>query len=410
MNRIKRTAAYIFLVCVYGFTWLVAILGSIVPRRPWKPTGRILVTGTFHNPGWYLSHITPLTCSGMKEVVLVIDEPQMPLVGVRFACPPKWMSRILSRAGAKALWMIVAGLRYRPDLYMGYHIIPGGCAAMVTGKLLGRPCCYQMTGAPAGLIGGFPEIVCSFETGVKPSKLIEAMALSIVRRYDCVVVRGNKSRRYLMTNNIKRTIAIITGSVKGCPQASSVDRSIHLAFVGRLSPVKQVDQFIKITKGVSQVIPHVKAVIVGDGPLMADLKAYTHELGLTMNISFLGRLKDVEEVLTKSKIFVLNSKTEGLSIAMAEAMSVGAVPVVADVGELGDLVIDGVNGYLVEPNNIAAYSKRIISLLQDDTKLNLYSQNAIEAAKKQCHIEVIAAKWQRLLQECVESASAANAI
>src|SRR5512135_2853135 len=83
-DMIRRMAAYILLVSVYGFTWLVAVLSRLIPHRSWTPTGRIMVIGTFHNPNWYLSHITPLTHSGVKEVILVVDRPQLPLAGVRF--------------------------------------------------------------------------------------------------------------------------------------------------------------------------------------------------------------------------------------------------------------------------------------------------------------------------------------
>jgi len=97
---IRKTASYILLVSVYGFTWLVAVLGRVIPRRRWKPTGRIAVTGTIFNPNWYLSHIMPLTHCGVKEVILIIDEPMQPLDKVRFVCPPKWLAKLISRAGA----------------------------------------------------------------------------------------------------------------------------------------------------------------------------------------------------------------------------------------------------------------------------------------------------------------------
>ena len=409
MSVIRKAAAYILLTCVYGFTYLTALLGSIIPRWPWRPTGRIMVTGTFHNPNWYLSHITPLSLSGVKEVILVIDEPQLPLENVRFVCPPRWVSRLLSRAGAKAIWMIIAGIRYRPDLYMGYHIAPGACSALVAGKLLGRPSCYQMTGGPVEIIGGGFEAIESVGRSLgHPSKLIETMALAVVKKFDLIVVRGSKAKEYLEAQDIKGSVAIITGSVNGCLQLPKNDREIHLIFVGRLSPIKQVHQFIAIVDAIGRIMPNVRAAIVGDGPLMANMKAKAGRLGLTDNIEFLGRRKDVKATLDCSKIFVLTSKFEGLSIAMVEAMAAGTVPVVADVGELGDLVIDGVNGYLVEPNRIDEYTKKVISLLQDPALWEKYSLRAIEAARIHCDVAVISKKWQQNLRDVVLQASGLN--
>lgn len=406
MSIVRKTAGHVLLVSVYGFTWLVAVLSRVIPRRPWKPTGRIMVTGTFFNPNWYLSHVAPLSRSGVQEVIVVVDEPQLPLQRVKFVCPPKWIARLISRGGAKAIWMIIAGLRYRPDLYMGYWLTPGACSALVAGKLLGRPSCYQMTGGPIEILGG------GFATGNsvqrllgRPSKLIETMALAVVGLFDLVVVRGNKAKEFLAANDIEGSVAIITGSVNGCLQTLQGDRRIHLVFVGRLAPDKQVGQFVTVVDAVTRVMPSIRAAVVGDGPLIENLRAYADRLGLTDNIEFLGQRKDVEAILACSKIFVLTSQSEGLSIAMAEAMAAGVVPVVADVGELSDLVIDGVNGYLIEPNNINEYAEKCMSLLQDHTLWTQHSRKAVEAARKYCDIEVISEKWGQHLRDVISQKS-----
>jgi glycosyltransferase involved in cell wall biosynthesis len=216
-----------------------------------------------------------------------------------------------------------------------------------------------------------------------------------------VVVRGNKAKSYLISHGLRSPIDIITGSVNACRQSRCDVRDIHLIYVGQLSRIKQVDQFITIVDAVARVIPSVKAVIVGNGPLMTELQMYARQLRLTKEIEFLGQRKDVETLLARSKVFVLTSESEGLSIAMAEAMTAGVVPVVPDVGELGDLVIDGVNGYLVEPNNVSAYSARIISLLQKAPLWNQFSHRAAEDARQYCDLELVTEKWRTLLGQYV---------
>lgn len=403
---IRRVTAYILLISVYGMTYLIALIGRIIPHRRWKPCGRIMVTGTFHNPNWYLSHITPLARSGVKEVILIVDEPQIPIEKVRFICPPKWLAKLLSRAGAKAIWMFLAGFRYKPDLYMGYHLAPGACSALIAGKVLGRPSCYQMTGGPVEIIGGGIGAIESIGGALgRPSKLIEAMAIKVVRQFDLIVVRGNKAKEFFAVRNIRDTVAVITGSVNGFRRTIQNERIIHMIFVGRLSPIKQVHQFIEIVAAIAHQIPDIRAAVVGDGPLLGDMRKYACELGLSGNIEFLGKKKEIEAILANSRIFVLTSKSEGLSIALAEAMVAGVVPVVANVGELGELVNDGVNGYLVEQNNIDEYIKRSVSLLQNDALWTQYSHRAIEAAEKHCSIEVVTDRWRRNIHDVVSQAS-----
>lgn len=406
MSVIRKMATYLLLVSVYAFTLLAAVAGNAVPRRRWKPNGRIMVTGTFFNPNWYLSHVTPLARSGVKEVILVIDEPQLPLAGVRFACPPKWLAKLISRAGAKALWMLVAGLRYRPDLYMGYHIAPGACSALVAGKLLGRPACYQMTVGPLEVIGGgigATESVAG--TLGRPSRLLETLAFAILNRFDLVVVRGNQAKTCLETYHTRGTIAIITGSIQRSAAPPQTQRTIDLVFVGRLVPVKQVDQFLAIVKAVSVPVPSVQAAVVGDGPLLEEMKARSEQLGLAGNVDFLGKRKDVPAILANAKVFLLTSQYEGLSIALAEAMATGVVPVVAQVGELSDLVEDGVNGYLLEPNDIDKYAEKVTLLLQNHALRADFSARAKEAAIHLCDVESVSERWRQSLEAAITQAS-----
>ena len=198
MSTIRHIAAYALLVSLYSITWVLATLARVIPRRSWRPTGRIMVTGTFFNPNWYLSHVTPLSRGRVQEVILVTDAPEIPLERVRFSRWPGWLARLLGRTGARAVWMFILACRYRPDLYMGYHLGPGACTVLVIGRLMGRPTCYQMTGGPVELVSGGIHSVEGLGGCLKhPSRTIEAMALAVVRQYELVVVRGSKAKQFL---------------------------------------------------------------------------------------------------------------------------------------------------------------------------------------------------------------------
>jgi glycosyltransferase involved in cell wall biosynthesis len=364
-----------------------------------------VVTGTFHNPGWYLSHVIPLTRSGVEEVILVVDEPQMPIEKVRFVCPPRWVAKVLSRAVAKALWMVVAGLRYKPDLYMGYHILPGACSALIAARLFGRPACYQMLGDPNGAIGG------SFHAERRPTRglsqisvYLEQMAMAVVRQFELVVVRGRRAKAFLAERGIDSTVAIITGSVRS-QSPTRTERSFDLAFVGRMAEEKQPLQFIEITAAVRRTVPEIRAVMLGEGPLMEDVHRKADELHVADCIDILGKRNDVEAFLVASKVFVLTSQSEGMSIAMLEAMAAGAVPVVANVGELGDLVENGINGFLVEPDNLDQYAAQIVTLLSEPEGWLRCSAAAREAADRACNVNVVSELWQHNLGGVIERAA-----
>jgi glycosyltransferase involved in cell wall biosynthesis len=237
----------------------------------------------------------------------------------------------------------------------------------------------------------------------------ERLAVGVLRTFDLLVVRGNKGKAFLTGYGIDQNVVIITGSVKAAP-SRSLHRDIDIVYVGRLSPIKQVEQFIEVVRRVCIARPSTRAAIVGDGESMVGLKAYAERLGLSGNIQFLGKRADVEAILARSKMFLLTSKSEGLSIAMLEAMAAGVVPLVADVGELGDVVCDGVNGYLVQPNRIDLYSAKVVSLLEDKALWCTLSSHAIETAMECSSLEVVANKWNESIRLTVERASGCAAI
>jgi glycosyltransferase involved in cell wall biosynthesis len=399
MSTIRRIASYTLLISAYVLTWLVAVVGHAIPRRRWKPNGRILVTGTFFNPNWYLSHIVPLTRSGIEEVILVIDGPLQPLNGVCFACPPKWLARLISRAGAKFVWMLLIGLLRRPDMYMGYHIFPSAVSALCVARLLNRPACYQDTSGPTELQGGGWRAENRVLAGLGgPSALIESLVRRVVREFDLVVVRGTKAAAFLRQIGYRKNLAVVTGSVQTPERWHSRDeRDCDLVFVGRLTECKRPDRFIWIVAGVAKRIPRVTAMVVGDGPEMTAARRQARTMGVEDRVTFLGTRKDVSELLCRSKVYVLTSRSEGLSIAMIEAMANGAVPVVSDVGDLRDLVSHGTNGFVIAEDAIDDFCDTIAQLLLDESAWKEYSLAAVQSATEYSGLRTISDRWREEL-------------
>jgi glycosyltransferase involved in cell wall biosynthesis len=400
-----RILAVWTLAGLYGAAALFSRLARRAPR-PWQPSGCILVIGTFHNPNWFHSHIRPLARSGVGEVILVCDEPVEPMPGVRFACPPRWLARVATRAGAKLAWSLVCAVRYRPDLYMGYHIFPCALIALVVARLAGRPACYQDTSGPLELEGGGWNAENALLTALqRPSALVERRVNAVVREFDSVVVRGSGAEAYVRGTGYAGSIAVITGSVEPAGDwQDHGERSIDLAFVGRLTEYKKPERFIAVVAAVAKIVPRLRAVVVGEGPDATALKALARELGMESNVEFLGKRTDVDQLLAASRVFVLTSRWEGLSIAMLEAMCAGTVPVVANVGDLADFIDNGANGFIVAQDDIGAYAGAAVRLLRDADFWRRCSRSALERALEASGTDAIARRWQRHLALVVAKA------
>jgi glycosyltransferase involved in cell wall biosynthesis len=141
-------------------------------------------------------------------------------------------------------------------------------------------------------------------------------------------------------------------------------------------------------------VPHVRAVLVGDGPDRDALEGLIDTLGIRNNVALLGLRKDVGALLARSKIFVLTSRWEGVSIAMLEAMAAAVVPVANDVGDLADIVRRGENGYLVEDNDVQASAAHIVALLRDESKRALLAAAARETVVRRVSRNAVAQLWR----------------
>lgn len=105
--------------------------------------------------------------------------------------------------------------------------------------------------------------------------------------------------------------------------------------------------------------------LVGDGPLRRDLETQVGRLGLSDSVRFLGEQSRVEDTLRDADIFVRPSFTEGMSLAVLEAMATGLACVVTDVSGSRQLICDGRDGVIVPPRDTAALASAMRGLLLD---------------------------------------------
>ena len=168
---------------------------------------------------------------------------------------------------------------------------------------------------------------------------------------------------------------------------------------GRLVEVKRIDVFLKAIKIVVTEIPDIRVVIIVDGNLRSKLQQLSCDLEIEHNVIFAGYKDNIENWLQKSRIFVLTSDSEGLSLSMMEAMMCGLPVVVSDVGDLADLVEDGVNGYLVPRRSPNLFAMRLIELLKNSQKLESLSNAACKSALRY-DIQPTVRHWDRIFANC----------
>lgn len=148
--------------------------------------------------------------------------------------------------------------------------------------------------------------------------------------------------------------------------------------VGRLAPQKGFEYLIQAMPDVLSHYPDCRLVLVGEGPLEAQLKTLAHSLKVADRCEFLGFRSDIPALLACFDVFAQPSRWEGLSITLLEAMAAARPIVATDIKGNRELVAHGVDGLLAASADSQALANAIIELLQDRKRAETMGARARE--------------------------------
>lgn len=168
--------------------------------------------------------------------------------------------------------------------------------------------------------------------------------------------------------------------------------------VARLSPQKGLHIAIDALPRILESHPRVHLVSVG----ALDNRAWVHRLerqsvkrGVIERVHFIGPRHDVPDLLRACDVFVFPSLFEGLGLALIEAMAAGCVCVASAVGPAGEIVQDGVDGWLVAVGDNAALARAVVRALNEDVpRRGRVALAAAESAARRFDPEVGAQRLQ----------------
>lgn len=121
---------------------------------------------------------------------------------------------------------------------------------------------------------------------------------------------------------------------------------------------------LEATREIVHSLPAAKLLLVGEGPQEKNLLRMVKEWGLQESVIMPGYREDVQRVLNTLDVFVFPSLQEALGTAILEAMAMKKPVVATRVGGIPEIVEDGRNGYLVDPENFQAIAEKVVHLLR----------------------------------------------
>lgn len=380
-------------------------VGGLVRRRPRAQHAgqpcEILLTGAFNSDNWINAHLRPLAAATRcTRLYIVATRVVPPTPNVTPISPPRWLRRVAGDVPARLLTFAWIALRRRPHYMGGFHLLPNGLATALLARLAGSRALYFCVGGPAEVLGG--GIVSEnrlFSRLEVADPVIERRLIRAVAAFDLVIAMGTRAVSFFRAHHINTQFHVVSGGIDAArfvPPAADAIPTTDLILVGRLAEIKRVDIFLHAFQQVVRVLPMARASIVGDGVERPALRQLAHDLGIAHAVTFAGQRRDLDVLLRSARLFVLTSDSEGLALSLMEAMSCGLPAVVSNVGDLADLVEDGVNGYLLPPRAASAFAARIVELLSNPDRLARFSL-AARAAALRYEMSAVAQRWGEIL-------------
>ena len=234
------------------------------------------------------------------------------------------------------------------------------------------------------------DIVQIFSHSVLASRIVEELRMPVVIRFPgppgiaykeqilkCNAVVANGDAFLQIRDSITPdVINIPTGidSEKFKPVDSNIRKKYNVEpddklvlFVGRFVPVKNIPFLIT---GMAELIKSdskIKLMLVGEGPLYEQLVNLVSTLNIGSNVIFSGRiLNDIlPEYYSAADVFVITSNYDNFPNAVIEAMACSLPVVGTKVGGIPQQVEDGVNGFLIENNNMSEFKEAVLKLVNN---------------------------------------------
>jgi glycosyltransferase involved in cell wall biosynthesis len=177
---------------------------------------------------------------------------------------------------------------------------------------------------------------------------------------------------------------------------------ILVGSVGRLVEQKDCPTQIAGFAAAAKQEPRLRMVLIGDGPLRAELERLAADLGVANRVAFLGYRADVADWLQAFDVFAQTSKFEPFGVAILEAKGFGVPIASSAVNEVPEILSNGRSGLLFEPSSPEAFARALLRLAGSAELRESLARQAYAEARDRHGLPAMIAAYEDLYQEVHE--------
>ena len=171
--------------------------------------------------------------------------------------------------------------------------------------------------------------------------------------------------------------------------------------VGRLDPIKDQGTMLRAVRLVVDNMPGFRLDVVGDGPSRPALEALRSALGLDAHVCFHGYRDQVASYLESADFFVLSSISEGVPLALLEAMASGLPGVATDVGGIREVIVPDETGYLVHAQSPGLLADAMLRILSTPGALDRMGGAARRRVEEHFSLRAVVGQYEELYMQCL---------
>jgi len=176
---------------------------------------------------------------------------------------------------------------------------------------------------------------------------------------------------------------------------------ITITMVANFFKEKDHRSAIDAFAGFRDRFPHSRLLLVGEGELRQEVEHWVRDKAID-RVYFTGSSSDIFKLLEETDIFLLSTFTEGISIAVLEAMSMGLPVVASHVGSMAEIITHGENGLLVEEGKPEQMEDALVRLCSDGALRRRLRQNARERVEAAFSLQAMNDAYSRIYRELIE--------
>ena len=274
------------------------------------------------------------------------------------------------------------------DVILSYLLPPHGYIGCFLSMLMGVKWIHS-------IIAGHREVWMN-------GKLAEKINLQILQSAHLVNVMGEETKAYLKKKGIRENkIIIIPNAIDGEQFSPFIEKDIKydIIYASRIDENKNFPLLVNAAERLISEFPQLSVCVAGDGDKLSEAQYLCRQKGLDSIFHFMGKVEHgkIKDLFCQSKIFVLTSRGEGVPMSLLEAMFCGLACISTNVGEIGSIIQDGVNGFLLQnTEDDELLAERIRQLLLDTNLLSHVSLNATKI-RSTYSFDNVAQLWNEVL-------------